>query len=364
MALLTATSGPSPLWYLTRATGAVALLLLTVSVVLGVANIGRLQAAGWPRFVIEGVHRNVSLLAIALLVIHVVTSVLDPFAGIRLIDALVPFVGSYRPLWLGLGAFASDLLLAIAGTSLIRRHLGHTAWRATHWLAYLCWPLAVLHTVGTGSDVKQIWLLALTAACVAAVVVSVWARLGFGWPAQRALRGTAFAASIALPAALVVWLPSGPLGHDWARRAGTPASVLAKVDGAAATAPQGSGAAQGAISAFSANVSGSVAQNQNGSGLVSVHISLSVASPQLSTLALVIDGQEQPAGGVLMTSGTALLGTPRDPQRFSGSITSLDGTSIDARVASPGGQVLELAIALQISSGGSATGTIEVTPAE
>ena len=98
------------------------------------------------------------------------TSLLDPFAGIKLIDAVIPFTGSYRPIWLGLGAFASDLFIAVALTSVIRRRLGHGAWRATHWLAYVCWPVAIVHTVGTGSDVKQIWLLALTATCVAAVV--------------------------------------------------------------------------------------------------------------------------------------------------------------------------------------------------
>ena len=63
--MVLANVGPSALWYLTRATGAVTLILLTVSVALGVANVGRLQAAGWPRFVIEGVHRNASLLALA-----------------------------------------------------------------------------------------------------------------------------------------------------------------------------------------------------------------------------------------------------------------------------------------------------------
>ena len=219
--MLLATTGPSALWYLTRATGAVTLLLLTASVVLGVANVGRLQSRRWPRFVIEGVHRNVSLLAIAVLIVHIATSVLDPFAGIHLIDAVVPFVGSYRPFWLGLGAFASDLLLAIALTSLVRRRLGHGTWRAIHWLAYLCWPVAVLHTVGTGSDVKQVWLLALTAACVVAVIVAVWARVGFGWPARRGVRGTVVAASVVLPAALVLWLPSGPLGADWAKPGAT-----------------------------------------------------------------------------------------------------------------------------------------------
>jgi DMSO/TMAO reductase YedYZ heme-binding membrane subunit len=359
-------TAPSALWYLTRATGAVALLLLTASVVLGVANVGRVQGPRWPRFVVEGVHRNVALLAIVLLVVHVLTSVLDPFAGIHLIDAIVPFTGTYRPLWLGLGACASDLLLAITATSLLRRRLGHRAWRATHWLAYLCWPIAILHTVGTGSDVRQLWLQALTAACILAVIVAVWARLGFGWPAQRGLRGTAFAASIALPAALVVWLPNGPLASDWARRAGTPASVLRSVgdlSGASGSASSGTGGAN-ALSAFKTSVSGTVTESQAASGLVSVDVSLSVASNELSSLDVQIFGQAQGGGGVQMTSSSVSAGTATAPALYTGTITSLAGTNIAARLSSASGQVLDIQLVLALGGGDSATGTVTVTPTQ
>jgi sulfoxide reductase heme-binding subunit YedZ len=359
-----ASVGPSALWYLTRATGAVTLLLLTASVVLGVANVGRVQAVGWPRFVIEGVHRNISLLAIVVLLVHVVTSVLDPFASIHVIDAIVPFTSSYRPIWLGLGAFASDLLLAIAITSMVRRHLGHAVWRATHWLAYLCWPVAVLHTVGTGSDIKQLWLLALTAICVIAVIGAVWARVGFGWPAQRGLRGTAFAASVALPAALVFWLPSGPLGADWARRAGTPVSALSS--GRTSSTPNSTPSStpgQTSIAAFNAGVSGTLRQSQGANGLVDVNISLAVANAAVPALALTIVGNAVPGGGVQMTSSTVALGGSRDPTRFTGSITSLSGTNIAANVSAADGHVLALVLSLNIdSSSGSVTGTLQATP--
>jgi hypothetical protein len=363
-----ATVGPSALWYLTRATGAVTLLLLTASVVLGVVTVARLQAAGWPRFVVEGLHRNISLLAILVLLVHIVTSVLDPFASIHVIDAVVPFVASYRPLWLGLGAFASDLLIAIAITSVVRRHLGHTVWRATHWLAYLCWPVAVLHTVGTGSDVKQFWLLALTAACIVAVIVAVWARIGFGWPEQRGLRGTAFAASVALPAILVAWLPSGPLGAGWARRAGTPASALVRTTGSGASSTgssAGSTPAQSTVTAFSARASGTVSQSQTANGLVAVTISLAVANATLPVLRLQIIGEAVAGGGVQMTSSTASIGGTANPVRFTGAITALNGTDIEARVSSADGRALDLTVALQINpSSGSAVGTLEVTPVQ
>ena len=161
MSLVTAAAlGPSAYWYLTRGTGAVALVLLTVSVVIGIAGSLRVTIYNWPRFAIDAVHRDVSLLAIVLLAVHIVTSVLDGFAPISLTAAVIPFISSYRPFWLGLGALAFDLLLAIAITSLVRRRLGYQRWRAIHWLAYASWPIAVLHGLGTGTDTKVWWMLA------------------------------------------------------------------------------------------------------------------------------------------------------------------------------------------------------------
>jgi len=365
--------GPSALWYLTRATGAVTLILLTVSVALGVANIGRLQAAGWPRFVVEGVHRNASLLALAVLLVHIVTSLLDPFAGIHVLDSLVPFIGSYRPLWLGFGAFASDLLLAIAITSIVRRRLGHRAWRATHWFAYLCWPVAVLHAAGTGSDIKQAWMLALLVICVLAVVAAVWARVGFGWPTQRGLRWTALAASIALPLAFVAWLPGGPLAKNWALRAGTPLRDLRRTSATISANRGGSSGSTGStttapptrtISAFTAGVSGTTSQVQSTNGQIEVHIHLRVASRQLDALDVRIYGEPLQGGGVQMTSSAVAIGTHAAPTLYSGAVTGLDGTNITARVSSAGGRHLAVGVALRIDGvTGRSSGTVEVSPA-
>jgi sulfoxide reductase heme-binding subunit YedZ len=217
----------SAYWYLTRSTGAVALLLLTFSLALGIAGVSRLSSPRWPRFVVDSLHRNVSLLALAFLLVHIVTAVLDSFAPISLIDAFVPFAGSYRPFWLGLGAVAFDLLLAVTLTSLVRRRLGYGAWRATHWLAYACWPIALLHGLGTGSDVKSAWLLGLSIACLAIVALAVGVRAISGWPAHARLRGAALGATAAFALFLLIWLPGGPLGHGWAQRSGTPTSLLA-----------------------------------------------------------------------------------------------------------------------------------------
>ncbi len=228
MSIPLASLGPSAYWYLTRGTGAVALLLLTASVVLGMLGPLRFAAARWPRFAVDTLHRDISLLVIVLLLVHIVTSVLDSFAPISLSDAVVPFASSYRPLWLGLGALSFDILLALVVTSLLRRRLGYGRWRAIHWLAYASWPVAVLHGLGTGSDTKAGWMLALTGACTVAVLGAVCVRIARAAPERPAVRLPATALSIVTPLGLAVFTLAGPLESGWAARAGTPAKLLGK----------------------------------------------------------------------------------------------------------------------------------------
>jgi predicted ferric reductase len=226
MNVLLASAGGSTYWYLTRSTGAVALLLLTFAIALGVIDVRRLSSPRWPRFVVDSLHRNVSLLAMVFLVIHIITSVLDSYAPISLLDAFVPFASSYRPFWLGLGAVSFDLLLAVTITSLLRQRMGFATWRAIHWLTYASWPIALLHGLGTGSDVKSTWLLVLSIGCIAIVIAAVLARVIDGWPANLRLRSAALGGAAVFSLFLVLWLPGGPLGSEWARRSGTPASLL------------------------------------------------------------------------------------------------------------------------------------------
>ena len=228
---MASSGGLTSLWFLTRGTGVVSLILLTLIVALGVANVRRLQFEGWQRFVIEAIHRNAALLAVAFLGVHIITSVLDPFAPIKLADAVIPFISLYRPIWLGLGAVAFDLLIAVVITSIWRRRVGYATWRWIHWAAYACWPIAVVHALGTGSDANTKWMLLLTAACVTVVVLAALSRAIAGWPDHAGARMSGILASAALPIALLAWLPSGPLGKGWAKRAGTPAVVLAAAAG-------------------------------------------------------------------------------------------------------------------------------------
>jgi methionine sulfoxide reductase heme-binding subunit len=170
------------LWYLTRGSGAVTLVLLTATVVLGITTSTRWASPRWPRFVTEGLHRNLSLLVLVFLALHVTTTVVDGYAPIGWLDAVVPFGSAYRPAWLGLGAVALDLLVAVAVTSLLRARLGRRAWRAIHWLAYACWPVALAHGLGIGSDRRQGWMLVLDAVAAGAALAALWWRLGTAQP--------------------------------------------------------------------------------------------------------------------------------------------------------------------------------------
>jgi sulfoxide reductase heme-binding subunit YedZ len=160
------------LWYATRAAGLVTLLLLTTSVLLGVMTAGRFATERWPRFLTVGLHRNVSLLVLVFLALHVGTTLIDTFVSVPVSAAFVPFISSYKTFWLGLGTIAMDLLLALIVTSLLRTRLGHRAWRGVHWLAYACWPIGLAHGLGIGTDRATTWVFVLTVGCAAAVAAA------------------------------------------------------------------------------------------------------------------------------------------------------------------------------------------------
>jgi methionine sulfoxide reductase heme-binding subunit len=209
----------SPLWYAGRASGTLALLLLTATVVLGIASGGRATPRRIGRFEVGLLHRNLSLLTLVFLTVHVATVVLDPFVHLGWAVSVVPFGASYRPLWLGLGTAALDLLLAVLVTSALRLRLGLRRWKAVHWLAYAAWPLALFHGVGTGTDTRLALQLWLCAGCLAAAVGAVCWRLAKAGPGRIAARLTAAVTATALPVVLTAFLATGPLQPGWAQRA-------------------------------------------------------------------------------------------------------------------------------------------------
>jgi DMSO/TMAO reductase YedYZ heme-binding membrane subunit len=343
-----ALSGGTVTWYVARATGVVTLGFLTGSVMLGILTSFRWSSPTWPRFVVEFVHRNVSLLVLVFLAIHVVTVVADSFAPIRWIDVVIPFVSAYRPFWLGLGAVAFDLLIALVVTSLLRHRIGFAAWRLVHWLAYACWPIAVLHGLGTGSDTRTGLVLVFTAACVVMVLVAAGLRVGAGLASRPGGRALGFAAVTVAPVLLVIWLVSGPLADGWARKAGTPESVLAAVSGTTGSGAAGAAASSsGGTSAptptgtfpaagFDATVQGTLRERAAGSkGQVVVSLAGTLSNGATGSVDVELTGTPLSDGGVSMSSGTVTLSDGANSYR--GAVVGLGASQVLADMPGPNG---------------------------
>jgi sulfoxide reductase heme-binding subunit YedZ len=168
------------LWFAARGAGAVSLVLFTTVTILGLLSVTRWERPGWPRFLTAGLHRNLSLLSIAFLAVHIITAITDPFTSLGWVAATVPFASSYRPIWVGLGVIAIDLFLALVATSLLRDRIGQRAWRVVHWLAYGAWPLAMAHSFGSGTDATAPWMLAIMVACGFSVAAALAWRVAAG----------------------------------------------------------------------------------------------------------------------------------------------------------------------------------------
>jgi hypothetical protein len=352
---ISATAGPTAYWYLSRGTGAAALVLLTISVVLGILDQRRWSPPRWPRFVLDALHRNVSLLVLAILAVHIGTSVVDSFAPIRLVDAVVPFVSVYRPIWLGLGALAFDLLLAVLLTSVLRRQFGHRAWRFVHWLAYVSWPVAVVHGLATGTDAKTGWLLALTSTCVAVVVIATWVRVVAADAESAGQRTAALATIIIGPLALAIWLPNGPLGHAWARRAGTPTGLLVGAQTRAVRARSGESALH---VPFAGRLDGSLTRSQNASGLATFDLAMRFRGAADGVVNVILEGEALQDGGIEMRSSRVTLGPRSSPTSYRGRVRQLEGNRIVATVTGPANRVLRVGLNVAVGGEQTVSGTI------
>ena len=177
------------LWFTTRGAGIVSLVLFSVVACLGLLAVARTQSARWPRFLTVELHRNLALLSVVFLGIHIVSAILDPFTRLGIAAAIVPLASSYRPLPVAFGVISVDLVLAIIITSLLRERIGRRIWRAVHWASYAAWPLAIEHTLTAGSDSFALWLLAIQGACILAVSASFIWRLTAGGTNRSRLAG-------------------------------------------------------------------------------------------------------------------------------------------------------------------------------
>ena len=199
-----AVAGPfssSPLWYLTRSTGITAFVFLTITTVFGIAATQRaLASPTWPRFATQQLHRNVSLLAMVLLLVHIVTTLLDSYVNVGWLSIVLPFWSSYRTTGVALGTVAFDLLLLVVISSLLRLRMAATTWRVIHYTSYAAWPLALLHFLMTGTDASHgRWGIWLGIGGAVVVLTATWLRVRASEPppsgGERQPRSTAMSAS-------------------------------------------------------------------------------------------------------------------------------------------------------------------------
>lgn len=163
------------MWATGRISGLISMVLFTLSLILGIlARSGR-PLLRIPRFSVTLLHRNVTVLALVFLVIHVVTLLFDQYAKMNVIDLVIPFMGQYLPFWQGLGTVAFDLLIAVTITSALRHRIGAKAFRAFHWLAYAMWPIAMAHSIGNGSDGTS------AGSIIAAIVLTLMVIAAVAW---------------------------------------------------------------------------------------------------------------------------------------------------------------------------------------
>jgi sulfoxide reductase heme-binding subunit YedZ len=357
--------GYSALWYLTRATGLVSLILLSATVVLGmVASVGW-ASERWPRFLSQSVHRNLSLFCLALIGVHVVSTVADGYVPIGFLDAVLPFRSPYRPIWVGFGALAFDMLLAVAVTSALRRRIGTAAWRGVHWLAYACWPIAVVHGLGSGSDTRLPGTILVFALCVGSVAATTGWRLttGRARSVTRRLAGALTGTAVLL--LIAVFAVVGPLRSGWSHRAGTSQALLAQLAGSSTTsytsAPNPSTATTGrpvtnGIPAvpFRTAATGTFSQAApNNQGESEVDLSVMLGNTTVPLQIRIVGPAEN--GGVVLRRSEVTFGP------MVGTVTALDGSTVGVVVRGPSGLIgLTLDLSLQQGAGtltGVASGT-------
>jgi methionine sulfoxide reductase heme-binding subunit len=333
------------LWYLTRASGVVSLLLLTAGLVLGILGTVRWRSERWPRFAVVSIHRNLTLFAIAFVAIHVLTTIADGYAPVGFKDAVIPFVSKYRALWLGFGALAFDLLLALVVTNLLRARIGYRAWRAVHWLAYASWPFALVHGLGSGSDSRFGWLVIITIVCTGAVGAALALRL-LRSPGPLPLRVGAGAVAAVLAVLAVVWYRGGPAKVGWAARAGTPSSILRR--NSSSSTAQGAVDLSPTLKSFDGQLSGRFAQSSDNVGDVGVAFGAAVKGRVPAVLRLTLWGTA--AGNGVSMSNSSVTFAPVGLGGYSGKVVALQGSQVTADLTNASGAQLRLTIVLNLDA--------------
>lgn len=155
-------SGPNPLdygwWLASRSAGIVALLAVSISVIIGLLMANGLPRRPGVKRKLLAVHESTALAGLVAIAVHGVTLLGDAFLHPTLAQIAVPFTLDYRPGFTGLGVIGGWLAVVLGLSFYVRRRIGAKLWRKLHRATVVVWALAVVHTLGAGTDAGQPWL--------------------------------------------------------------------------------------------------------------------------------------------------------------------------------------------------------------
>ena len=149
-------------WITSRAAGAAALIVASASVAVGVTMAARIAKGRGPE--LRALHEALSVTAIIAIGVHGISLLFDSFFHPGISGIALPFAGTYRPLWTGIGIISGYGLAALGLSYYFRDRIGQARWRRMHRFTALFWALGIVHTVGAGSDARQFWFLVAVAA--------------------------------------------------------------------------------------------------------------------------------------------------------------------------------------------------------
>ncbi len=362
--LATVVNNTKFLWYTSRATGVIALVLLGIVLTLGILTASKSTPLGIGKFIGPDLHRRLSISTLVFLVAHIISAILDPFVTVGLGAAVIPFAAKYRPLWVGLGTVSFDLLLVIVATSVVRHKFNHRVWKKIHYLSWVVVSLVLFHALGTGSDAH---IKLVEGIYVAFVLVMGGAGLyrayrEFGLDKGRKV--IASASLVVVPVALLGWAVNGPLKAGWAKSATGysifPTTTIAVASGTStktATSSQVSSGPAVVLPVTNAAISGTMTQTQTNSGVVVLVLRGSVAN-SVDYVEVQLNGVVQ-EGALALESSTAFLGTKTTPNTYTGTVTQANGSALTLSLRGPKGTVTaNLNVSL---SGSSFSGTISAS---
>jgi sulfoxide reductase heme-binding subunit YedZ len=159
-------AGEHIFWITSRAAGGAAMILASAAVAVGLMAGAKVKRPGTSKADLRAIHEALSLTTLAMVALHGLSLLGDSFLDPGLTGITIPFVGAYRPIWTGLGIVAGYGLAALGLTYYLRDRIGAARWRKLHRFTAVFWVLAIVHTIGAGSDAAELWFLVISGAVV------------------------------------------------------------------------------------------------------------------------------------------------------------------------------------------------------